>query len=99
MTDFIVSITDPVQLAGITWARQQYNAAIPPPPPDYQPSGIEEEMVNISPQSTVVIDTDEEYVQWVMEQAAISYADQQLKSEYQTAYETDVKTRSGGKNA
>ena|SRR5580765_4949867 len=33
------------------------------------------------------IETDEEYVQWVMEQAAISYADQKLRHQYRSDYE------------
>jgi len=100
MTDFIVTITDPDQLAGITWAREQYNATIPPPPPPMNGDTVTGGMTAPPPMAgqqsaATPIETDEAYVQWVMEQAAISYADQQLRQQYHTAYETDVKTRKG----
>ena len=104
MTDFIVTITDPAQLAGITWAREQYNASLPPPPspPDTVTGGMSTNGTNgngsapmTSPPPGVMpmtdtpppIATDEEYVQWVMEQAAISYADQKLRHQYRSDYE------------
>jgi hypothetical protein len=40
------------------------------------------------------IDTDEAYVQYVMEQAAISYADQQLRAEHMANYEEAARARS-----
>ena len=93
MTDFTVTITDPEQLAGITWAREQYNAAIPPPPPPLEPppDSVAGAMTMPPPtmtlQTTTPIETDQDYVQWVMEQAAVSYADQKLRSQYREDYE------------
>jgi len=49
--DFVITITDPAQLAGITWAREQRNAS-----------------------SEDQIATDQDYIGWVMTQAAASYA-------------------------
>lgn len=79
MTTFVVTITDPAQLAGITWAREQFNAALPPPPPP-PPEGMSADEAALLP--PVVdqqrrLETDADYVQWVMEQAAASYATQQ----------------------
>ena len=100
MTDFIVTITDPLQLEGITWAREQYNATIPPPPPEMPdpPDTVTGGMAMPPPmagqQSTAQpIATAAEYVQWVMEQAAVSYADQQLRWEHQQNYEDEVRSR------
>jgi len=89
MTDFVVTITDPVQLAAITWAREQYNASLPPAPPPPEEGGEPGEPP-IPP-----IETDAEYVQWVMEQAVVSYSDQQLRWEHQQNYEDAVRSRSG----
>lgn len=60
MTDFVVTITDPAHLAGITWAREQ---AVEP------------------------LATDADYVQWVMAEAAASYAEQQYMAEARAAAE------------
>lgn len=98
MTDFIVTITDPEQLAGITWAREQYNASIPPPspPPEQTPEAMSadipttEVMSDMMPtpvQQQTPLDTDEAYVQHIMDQASISYVDQKLRAEYQAHYE------------
>jgi len=140
MTDFIVTITDPEQLAGITWAREQYNASLPPPPMPMPPDtvtggmasamaaaiggddaltpsgthvppalapermGIEGELSEDEPSPQVqpdgTLDTDQEYVQWVMEQAAASYAMQQEQAQWRQAYEdaqaeSRAKMRSG----
>lgn len=57
--EFIVTITDPKHLAGITAAREAYNAAPNPNGPQR-------------------FETDAEYVQFVMERAAASYARQHL---------------------
>jgi|KBSMisStandDraft_5_1062788.scaffolds.fasta_scaffold427712_2 hypothetical protein len=105
MTDFIVTITDPDQLAGITWARESYNASLPPEPPPMPDSvmGVmaappPDTMMMPGQQSAAAIQSDQEYVQWVMEQAAISYADQKLRAEYQAHYENAVgAARSGDK--
>jgi len=79
MTDFVVTITDQAQLDGITWAREQYNLALP---------AVPDNMSDIPP--TPAIDTDEEYVQHVMEHAAMSYADQKLRAEHQQNYQDAV---------
>jgi hypothetical protein len=75
MTDFFVAITDPAQLQGITWAREQYNAALPPPtdPPD--------------PEAVPPIETDQDYMNWVMTQAAVSYAQQKVDADWREAYD------------
>jgi hypothetical protein len=102
LTDFTVTITDPAQLAGITWARESYNATLPPdlPPPEPPPdtvAGMGGPPIMPSRQSSAAaIATDEEYVQWVMEQAAISYADQKLRSEYLAHYENAVEAAARG---
>jgi hypothetical protein len=108
MTDFVVTITDPEQLAGITWAREQHNASLPPPPPDVlQPLEGDDEgdepidriVVENPPQTQAegAIATDEEYVQWVMEQASASYAVQQEQAQWRQAYE-DAQAESRAKS-
>lgn len=101
MTDFIVTITDPAQLDGITWAREQYNVSLPPPPPPVIDNTlpIPEDSVAggmaVPPPPGVMpmaetqppLETDEEYVQWVMESAAVSYADQKVRQEHRQNYE------------
>lgn len=97
MTDFIVTITDPEELAGITWAREQRNASLPPPPvpPQPLPPGDEPVIDNTLPPEPLPelpidqrpLETDEEYVQWVMGQAAASYAVQQEQATWRQAYE------------
>jgi hypothetical protein len=96
MTDFIVTITDPEQLAGITWAREQRNASLPPAPvpPEPLPPGDEPVIDNTLPPEPLPelppdqrpLETDEEYVQWVMGQAAASYAVQQEQATWRQAY-------------
>ncbi|PUA19592.1 hypothetical protein [Glaciimonas sp. PCH181] len=56
--DFTVSITDARKLAGITAARNAYNAA------------------NAMVDGFIPLGTDQEYVQFVMDGASESYADQ-----------------------
>jgi len=96
MTDFIVTITDPALLDGITWAREQHNAAVAPPnsPPEPLPDaegvddpedGMETPSVEITPDQRL-LESDEAYVQWVMEQAAISYAEQKEQAAWRQAY-------------
>jgi hypothetical protein len=118
MTDFIVSITDAAQLAGITWAREKYNESLPPPPPPPDPevldagamreapaNGEANPMNEVAPGETqgeaeatpmaepeatpmqAPLDTDDAYVQWVMEQAAASYAVQQEQETWIKAYQ------------
>lgn len=73
--DFVVTITDPAALAGITWARENHNAPIQ--------TGEDGEPV------TPPLATDQDYVQWVMAEAAASYAQQKRDSEWRTAYEAE----------
>lgn len=86
MTDFVVSITDPDQLAGITWAKEQRNATLTPPP-------VEGEEPSPPPEN--VFATDGEYVQWVMDEASKSYAQQKRDSEWRDAYEAEKAQRAG----
>lgn len=67
MTDFTVTITDPAQLDGITWSRQQHNASIPR---DNEGNPLEP-----------LIEDDPAYVQFVMEGAAASYAYQKQEQD------------------
>jgi len=61
METYAVTITDPTHVAGITAAREAYNAALPEP---------------AEGETKPVIETNEEYVQFVMGRAAESYAAQ-----------------------
>lgn len=90
MTDFVVTITDPDQLAGIRWARERHNAPLTPPPLEEG-----EEPPPGSPPPEGLCETDADYVQWVMDQAAASYAQQKRDAEWQDAYEADKAQRSG----
>ena len=67
MANFTVTITDESHLAGITAARVVYNASLPATITD--PEG--DEIPN-----PAILDTDEDYVQFVMSKAAESYANQ-----------------------
>ena len=90
MTDFIVTITDPDQLAGITWAREEYNKTIAPPPPPLDSVTGGMAMPPPTPGTQVqeaLIESDQDYVQHVMNRASISYADQKLRAEYVQHYE------------
>jgi len=62
MTKFSISISDPTQLAGITAARNAYNAGLPL---------AEDQSVEDHPD---YIATDAAYVSFVMTRAAASYA-------------------------
>lgn len=59
MTKFTIEITAAAQLAGITAAREAYNAALP--------EGAD---------APAPLATDEAYVQFVMDSASKSYANQ-----------------------
>ena len=66
MADFTVTITDQAELDGITWAKDAHNAQaemVKGDAPDYSPD-------------CPLIDSDQAYVQWVMQNAAKSYARQ-----------------------
>jgi len=67
MTKFTVTIVDPAHLAGITAARESNNASMFPDTKD------EDGNVVVDPAR---LETDEEYVQFVMANAAASYAKQ-----------------------
>lgn len=69
-TDFTVTIADPSQLAGITYARTQYNATLP--------KDGKGDVVG-------ALATDADYVSWVVRQAAASYASQQTKASLDAA--------------
>ncbi|HYJ44075.1 MAG TPA: hypothetical protein VEW06_06425 [Xanthobacteraceae bacterium] len=72
MADFTVTIEDADQLAGITWAREQYNASLP---------------TNDAGEPVGALADDTAYVQYVMDNAAASYAQQQMDAEWRSAYE------------
>lgn len=65
MTIFTVEITNTSHLAGITAARSAYNAALPATITDAEGNDIP---------NPELLDTDAEYVQFVMSKAAESYA-------------------------
>lgn len=67
MTDFTLSITDERLLDGITAAREAYNNSLPATVVDADGDEIP---------NPAILDTDEEYVQFVMSKAAESYANQ-----------------------
>ena len=73
MTSFVVNIEDAAQLAGISWAREQYNASLP-----------KDEAGN--PVDPLADDTA--YVTFVMSAAADSYARQKYESEWRAAAES-----------
>jgi len=90
MTDFVVSITDAASLAGITWAREQRNASLPPGDPPSEPGG------EPGPSPVPPLETDAEYVQWVMEQASASYASDQHNAQWREMAAADAAKRSAG---
>lgn len=67
MTTFTIEITDTTKLAGITAARNKYNENLP--------ATIQDEEQNEIP-NPAILETDEEYVQFVMDKASESYANQ-----------------------
>ena len=67
MTDFTITITDESHLAGITAAREVYNNSLPA-------TILNEEGIEID--NPALLETDNEYVQFVMSKAAESYAKQ-----------------------
>lgn len=67
MATFTVTITEAAHLAGITAARGAYNATLAP--------AYDEQGAEIIP-NPGLLDTDEEYVQFVMSRAAESYSHQ-----------------------
>ena len=67
MTTFTIDITNASHLAGITAARNKYNENLP--------ETITDEEGNELP-NPALIETDEDYVQFVMSKAAESYANQ-----------------------
>ena len=86
MTIFTVEITNESHLLGIYAAREAHNAALPPTITVKQLTGemvqdpstgemIPEEITVVLP-NPELLDTDEDYVQFVMSRAAESYANQ-----------------------
>lgn len=67
MTDFTITINDKPMLLGITAAREAYNAALP---------NVHDEKGNPVDPVPGTIDSDEGYLQMVIEGAARSYAKQ-----------------------
>ena len=67
MTTFTVETTDEAHLAGITAARTAYNNSLP--------ENITDEEGNEIPNPDI-LETDADYVQFVMGKAAESYANQ-----------------------
>lgn len=67
MTIFTIEITNESHLEGITAARLQHNSVLQPTVTDAE--GVE----TANPE---LIDTDDDYVQFVMSKAAESYANQ-----------------------
>jgi hypothetical protein len=67
MTTFTIEITGASKLAGITAARNKYN--------ENSPLTITDEEGNEIPNPTI-LQTDEDYVQFVMDKASESYANQ-----------------------
>jgi len=67
MTTFTIEITGSSKLAGITAARNKYNENLPA-------TILDEEQTEIP--NPAILETDEEYVQFVMDKAAESYANQ-----------------------
>jgi hypothetical protein len=67
MTIFTIDITEASKLAGITAARNKYNETLS--------STILDEEQNEIP-NPAILETDEDYVQFVMDKASESYANQ-----------------------
>ena len=67
MTTFTIEITGTSKLAGITAARNKYNENLP--------LTITDEEGNEIP-NPAILETDEDYVQFVMDKASESYANQ-----------------------
>lgn len=70
MTDFTFFTNDPARLAGITAAREVYNASLPVPPEPIEG----EDPPEPDPDAPQPIETDADYVQFVMMGATASYA-------------------------
>jgi hypothetical protein len=76
MSSYTVTITDPAHVAGITAARAAYNAALslaPAQGEEGEPSYVPAQALEDHPD---FIATDGDYVQFVMANAAASYARQ-----------------------
>jgi hypothetical protein len=67
MTTFTIEITDDSKLAGITAARYKYNENLSLTITDEEGDEIP---------NPAILETDEDYVQFVMDKAAESYANQ-----------------------
>ena len=71
MTTFTIEITGSSKLAGITAARNKYNENLPATIQDEEQTEIPTEIPN-----PAILETDEDYVQFVMDKASESYANQ-----------------------
>lgn len=67
MTTFNITIEESSHLAGITAAREAYNQSLPETITDEEGNEID---------NPAILETDAEYVQFVMGKAAESYANQ-----------------------
>ena len=79
MATFTIIITDEDKLAGIIAAREAYNAELPATidDPDFVPTEENEIAPKIA--NPDLLETDEDYVQFVMDKAAESYSNQYKK--------------------
>ncbi len=78
---FTGEITDPDKLAGITHARERYNADLPEQMHEVEVTPADGDTPAVTEQRAIVpkpgtLATDAEYVQYVMDKAAESYAKQ-----------------------
>lgn len=75
--DFTVTITDQAALDGIAWARRQHNddaLAMAQPPAEEGGEPVYAPGMPVTPD-------DAAYVQWVMERASVSYAEQKARAD------------------
>jgi len=72
MVDFTVTITDKTHLAGLTYARTQYNNSLPKVPIK-NTNPVEYEPIEDHPD---YLATDQDYIQHIMSKACESYAKQ-----------------------
>lgn len=78
---FTVEITDPAKLAGIAKAREAYNDSLPEAFEEVEVSPAEGDSPAVFAKRSITprpgtLATDQEYVQFVMDKAAESYARQ-----------------------
>jgi len=92
MAEFTINIDDPLHLAAITWAREQYNASLlpqieplpPRPQPDPNnpaPSDTEKYLVEPEWNRPLPLESDAAYLQYVVQQAVADYVRQMSHAE------------------